>query len=87
MEKTTKRVNYEFKDRRYEIRIISYSFYEALMGAEGRINFYIKDTIDGTEGKLSCYCRDRYGWNWYSNKPNIDILVDEIRKYISDLVD
>ena len=76
--KITKRINYNFVVRHFEIRIISYSFYEELCGAEGTIKYHIKDVEDGTEGTLTCWCSDRYGWNIYANKPNIHIIEDVI---------
>ena len=41
---------------------------------------------DGTNGTVSIYCEDRYGWNIYANKPNLQILEDVIKKDIKDLV-
>jgi hypothetical protein len=84
--KITKRVNHTFVERHFEIRIISYSFYEKFCGAEGEIKFSIKDMNDGTNGTVSIYCDGRYGWNIYANKPNLQILEDVIKKDIKDLV-
>lgn len=83
--KITKRVNHTFVERHFEIRIISYTFYEELCGAEGEIKFSIKDMNDGTSGKKSIYCADRYGWNIYANKANLHILEDVIKNDIKNI--
>lgn len=84
--KFTKRINHTFVERHFEIRIISYSFYEEFSGAEGRIIFSIKDMNDGTNVKMSIWCTDRYGWNIYANKANLHILEDVIKNYIKDVI-
>ena len=83
--KITKRVNHTFVERNFEIRITSYTFYEELCGAEGEIKFSIKDLNDGTSGKKSIFCADRYGWNIYANKANLHILEDVIKNDIKNI--
>ena len=83
--KITKRVNHTFVERHFEIRIISYTFYEELCGAEGKVNFSIKDKNDGTSGKKSICCADGYGWNIYANKANLHILEDVIKNDIKNI--
>ena len=84
--KIYKRINHTFAERHFEIRIISYTFYEEFCGAEGEIRLSIKDMNDGTIGKMSIWCVDRYGWNIYANMANLHILEDVIKKYIRDIV-
>ena len=84
--KTTKRINHTFVERHFEIRIISYTFYEELCGAEGEIKFSIKDMNDGTNGIMTVCCADRCGWNIYTNKANLHILEDVLKNDIKDTI-
>lgn len=77
--KITKRVNHSFKYRHFDIRIISYSFYEELLGANGTMSVEITDLNDGHSVKIKIGVVGRCGWNWYSNKPNLHIMEDIIK--------
>ncbi len=83
--KITKRVNYSFKHRHFNIRIISYSYYEQLLGACGTMSLEITDLNDGYSGKVKIDLDDRYGWNWYTNSPNLHIMEDVIIKKLKDV--
>lgn len=83
--KITKRVNHSFKCRHFNIRIISYSFYEELLGADGIMSVEITDLNDGLSVKIKIGVFDRYGWDWYSNTPNLHIMEDVIKKEISNI--
>ncbi len=76
--KVTKRVNYSFKRRHFNIRIISYSFYEEFLGSNGTLSVEITDLNDGYSAKVKIDVGDRFGWNWYTNKPNLEIMEDVI---------
>lgn len=82
--KITKRVNYTFSYRHFKIRIISYSFFEFTLGQDGDINIEVTHLKDNFTGKTTVNTGYRFGWNWYANKPNIDVMTDVIKKFLEN---
>ena len=52
MKKITKKINKQFEHRHFIVRVISYSFYEALLGAEGTASVEITDLKNGDKGTV-----------------------------------
>lgn len=84
MQKITKRINKQFEHRHFIVRVISYSFYEALLGAEGTASVEITDLNSGDKGKAKISV-DRHGWNWYCNCANMHIIERSVIEWLKNV--
>ena len=73
MKKTTKKINKQFEHRHFNVRVISYSFYESLLGGEGTASIEITDMNDGYKAKVSIGVEGQ-GRNWYGICANMHVI-------------
>ena len=86
MEKITKRINKQFEHRHFSVRVISYSFYESLLGGEGTASVEITDLKNGDKGKVKIFVKGQ-GWNWYSNCANMHIIERSVNEWLKNYED
>jgi hypothetical protein len=73
MKKTTKRINKQFEHRHFNVRVISYSFYESFLGGDGTASVEITDMNDRYKAKVTIRVEGQ-GWNWYGNCANMCVI-------------
>ncbi len=84
LQKITKKINKQFEHRHFNVRVISYSFYESLLGAEGTASVEITDLNNGDKGKVKISV-DGYGWNWYCNCANMHVIERSVIEWLKNV--